>query len=110
MLIECKECGNEISHQAISCPNCGWRIPHGLREKSDSELREEIEEQNLADWDRIGKYIKTLLTMKSLAVLFGLFVFVMIVSFLQGFPDIVQGIVLWLIILICFYFYRRRKK
>lgn len=26
-LIKCSECGKEISNKAISCPNCGYRIP-----------------------------------------------------------------------------------
>jgi len=27
-LIPCKECGNEISNKAITCPNCGIPIPN----------------------------------------------------------------------------------
>ena len=27
-LIKCKECGKEISDQAISCPNCGYPMVH----------------------------------------------------------------------------------
>ncbi len=47
MIINCKECKNQISHTAISCPSCGWRIPYGLREKSDYSLNEEIRFNNL---------------------------------------------------------------
>ena len=30
MLIRCKECGHEISHSAVSCPNCGFLVSYSL--------------------------------------------------------------------------------
>ena len=42
MLIDCIECGKEISHTAISCLNCGWRLPRDYQDMDDSEMEEKI--------------------------------------------------------------------
>ena len=45
MLIKCIECRKEISHQAFSCPSCGWRIPEQVRSQSEYSLRSDLREK-----------------------------------------------------------------
>ena len=42
MIIDCKECEKEISHKAISCPYCGWRLPLDYQDKDDSDMKEKV--------------------------------------------------------------------
>lgn len=38
-IINCPECGKEISDQAVACPNCGYAEQSVIKQRNDSEQR-----------------------------------------------------------------------
>ena len=46
-LINCQECGKQISDKAESCPNCGYRIGSTIEEKKEipPKIKQEAKKQ-----------------------------------------------------------------
>ena len=48
-LIKCKECGKEISDQAISCPNCGYPMKYPKPYYPDIEIIPHLDDNSYYD-------------------------------------------------------------
>lgn len=49
-MINCSECGNKVSDQAITCPHCGIASPVSLEEKNQREaVLRKIEEERIKE-------------------------------------------------------------
>lgn len=57
-LINCKECNNKISHEAYSCPKCGWPVNDKYVKETLEKLRKEEEKKQGAIDKLLRKYFE----------------------------------------------------
>lgn len=44
-MIECPECGKEVSDNAVMCPNCGYGVKEHFSKIESEEVRKQNEEK-----------------------------------------------------------------
>ena len=59
-LINCPECGNEVSDKADVCPKCGFNIGKYLQEEKERSEKEEKERKYREEKDKHDEKIKVL--------------------------------------------------
>ena len=60
-LINCKECNNKISHEAYSCPKCGWPVNDKYVKETLEKLRKEEEKKQRTIDKLLRKYFEDFL-------------------------------------------------
>lgn len=70
-LINCQECGKEISSKAYSCPSCGYPTIESLDYKNHNLMKNQLHELII---------IRSILRLFEVLILFGLFAVIFFIS------------------------------
>lgn len=60
-MIECPECGKEVSDNAVMCPNCGYGVKEHFSKIESEEVRKQNEEKRKKQHERTIKKLKIII-------------------------------------------------
>lgn len=69
-LIKCRECGNDVSNKALSCPNCGEPV---VDSDAASKPNDAVIVQNVVKTEETAKVFKAQMAIAFVVVMIGLF-------------------------------------
>lgn len=113
-LINCPECGKEISDQAVSCPNCGYAVKEHFEKERKEEERRLAQEKAIAEGEKERQEREE--KIKKIPappfpigwLLFGIFFIVMGIIFL--FAESIGGVIIGILgALLSFFAFKKKK-
>lgn len=67
-MIECPECGKEVSDNAVMCPNCGYGVKEHFLKIKNEEIRKQNEERHKKQQEQTIKKLKIIIPISVLLI------------------------------------------